>query len=59
MTGNTTGDFREISQEMCETVKEITARENDALIKRRKDGTYDVFELERTKRKPRTRKETE
>ena len=60
MTTTTTGDFREISQEMCETLKEITGRENDALIKRRKDGTYDVFELERTKRKPPQRKkETE
>lgn len=54
----TTGDrgsgiFREISLEMCETLKEIASRGNDAEIRKRRDGTFDVFELEKKRRKPR------
>lgn len=57
MTGeNNTGIFREIGLEMTETLKEIVDRGNDAEIRKRKDGTYDVFELEKRRRKP--RKET-
>ena len=48
-----TGTFRELSPEMYRVIEEITRRGNDAEIKKRKDGTYDVFELERRKRKPR------
>ncbi len=48
-----TGTFRELSPEMYQVIEEITRRGNDAEIKKRKDGTYDVFELERRKRKPR------
>ena len=54
MTGeNNTGIFREIGLEMTETLKEIVDRGNDAEIRKRKDGTYDVFELEKRRRKPR------
>ncbi len=57
MTGeNNTGIFREIGLEMTETLKEIVDRGNDAEIRKRRDGTYDVFELEKKRRKP--RKET-
>ncbi len=57
MTGeNNTGIFREIGLEMTETLKEIVDRGNDAEIRKRKDGTYDVFELEKRRRRP--RKET-
>ena len=57
MTGeNNTGIFREIGREMTETLKEIVDRGNDAEIRKRKDGTYDVFELEKRRHKP--RKET-
>ena len=59
MTENRTGDFREISQEMYETLKDITRRKNDALVKIRRDGTYDVFEVERKKRRPPKKKQTE
>ena len=59
MAENRTGDFREISQEMYETLKDITGRKNDALVKIRRDGTYDVFEVERKKRKPPKKKHTE
>ena len=53
---NNTGIFREIGLEMTETLKEIVDRGNDAEIRKRKDGTYDVFELEKRRHKP--RKET-
>ena len=54
MTGeNNTGIFREIGLEMTETLKEIVDRGNDAEIRKRRDGTYDVFELEKKRRKPR------
>jgi len=53
MTGeNNTGIFREIGPEMTETLKEIVDRGNDAEIRKRRDGTYDVFELEKKRRKP-------
>ncbi len=52
-----TGIFREISQEMFETVKEIASRGNDAEIRQRRDGTFDVFELEKKRRKPRKKPE--
>ena len=57
MTGdNNTGIFREIGPEMNETLKEIADRGNDAEIRKRRDGTYDVFEIQKKKRRP--RKET-
>jgi hypothetical protein len=49
---DTTGIFREISWEMNETLKEITDRGNDAEVRKRSDGSYDVFEVEKKKRKP-------
>ena len=49
---DTTGIFREISREMNETLKEITDRGNDAEVRKRSDGSYDVFEVEKKKRKP-------
>ena len=51
MTGST-GIFREIGPEMCDLLREIAARRNDSEIRLRKDGTYDVFELEKKKRRP-------
>ena len=50
---NNTGIFREIGHEMTETLKEIVSRGNDAEIRKRRDGTFDVFELEKRRRKPR------
>ena len=52
MTEETIGTFREIGREMRDTLEDITRRGNDAEIRIRKDGTFDVFELERKKRKP-------
>ena len=49
---DTTGIFREISREMNETLREITDRGNDAEVRKRSDGSYDVFEVEKKKRKP-------
>lgn len=49
---NNTGVFREISQDMYELLDDITSRGNDAEIRKRNDGTYDVFELEKKRRKP-------
>ena len=49
---DTTGIFREISREMNETLKEITDRGYDAEVRKRSDGSYDVFEVEKKKRKP-------
>ena len=57
MAENRTGDFREISQEMYETLKDITRQGKDAIVKKRKDGTFDVFELEKKRRKPRKKPE--
>ena len=55
-----TGEFREIDPEMAETLKDIFDRKNDAEIRLKSDGTYDVFEVERKKRKPRKKQpETE
>ncbi len=60
MADSSTGTFREINTEMYETLKDITGRRNDALVRPRRDGTYDVFEVEQAKRKPpKKRKETE
>jgi hypothetical protein len=50
---NTSGNFREIGKEMHDALEDITSRGNDAEIRKRRDGTFDVFELERKKRKPR------
>ena len=50
---NNSGIFREIGHEMNETLKEIVSRGNDAEIRKRRDGTFDVFELEKKRRKPR------
>ena len=49
---NTSGNFREIGKEMKDALEEITGRGNDAEIRRRRDGTYDVFELQKRKSKP-------
>ena len=37
---------------MKDALEEITGRGNDAEIRRRRDGTYDVFELQKRKSKP-------
>ena len=50
---STMGIFREIGLEMNETLKEIVARGNDAEIRKRRDGTFDVFEVEKKRQKPR------
>ena len=50
---NNSGIFREISQEMCEALKEIAERGNDAEIRKRRDGTFDVYELEKKRHRPR------
>lgn len=52
-TNNSTGIYREISHEFCEAVKEITDQGNDAEIRKRNDGTYDIYVIEKTKHKPR------
>ena len=49
---NTSGNFREIGKEMNDILEEITSRGNDAEIRKRKDGSYDVFELQKKKSKP-------
>ncbi len=49
---NNTGSFPKIGKEMYETLKAITNRGNDAEIRKRRDGTFDVFELEKRKPKP-------
>jgi len=51
-SNHNSGIFREIGQEMNETLKEIAGRGNDAEIRKRRDGTFDVFELEKKRRKP-------
>ena len=56
-SNHNSGIFREISQEMCETLKEIADRGNDAEIRKRRDGTFDVFELEKKRRKPKKEKQ--
>ena len=48
-----TGAFREIGEELCTMLKEIAKRKNDVEIRQRRDGTFDVFELEKKKRIPR------
>ena len=50
---DTSGNFREIGKEMHDALEDITRRGNDAEIRKRRDGTFDVFELERKKRRPR------
>ncbi|MBQ6507692.1 MAG: hypothetical protein IKE08_01870 [Clostridia bacterium] len=50
---NQTGSFETLLGEAYELVLEITCRGNDAEIRRRYDGTYDVFELE--KKRPKLR----
>ena len=47
---NNSGIFREISLEMCEALKEIAERGNDAEIRKRRDGTFDVYELEKDRK---------
>ena len=49
---NNSGIFREISLEMCEALKEIAERGNDAEIRKRRDGTFDVYELEKKRHRP-------
>ena len=57
---NTSGNFREIGKEMNDALKDITRRGNDAEIRKRRDGSFDVFELERKKlRPPQEHNETE
>ena len=53
MRNNSTGTFMEVDLTMCETIREITNRGNDCEVRKRYDGTYDVFELEKKKPKPR------
>ena len=53
MRNSNTGTFPAINLTMCETIRDITDRGNDAEIRKRYDGTYDVFELEKKKPKPR------
>ena len=57
MTEETIGTFKEISEDFCDTVKEIMKQGKDAEIRRRKDGSYDVFELDRKKHRPAKRSE--
>ena len=52
-TSSTTGIFREISHEFCEAVKEITDQGNDAEVRKRIDGTYDIYVVEKTRHNPR------
>ncbi len=60
MPEETIGTYKEISADMREAVMDITNRGNDVEIRKRKDGTYDVYELERRKRRPaKTKKATE
>ncbi len=49
---NTDGNFREIGKEMNDAMKNITRKGKDIEIRVRRDGTFDVFELERRKCKP-------
>lgn len=48
---NNPGSFPAINKEMCETLEDITNRGNDAEVRKRYDGTYDVFELEKKRPK--------
>ena len=58
MPEETIGTFKEIGTEFCQTLQEIMDRKNDAEVRPRRDGTYDLFELEKKRRKPRVKKET-
>lgn len=42
----TKGDYQDINQEMCMTIKDITSKGNDAQIRQHRDGSYDVYEVE-------------
>ncbi len=48
----TKGIFRAIDKDMCDTLEEITSRGNDAEVRKRYDGSYDVFELEKKRPTP-------
>jgi len=50
---NSSGIFREISLDVCKVLKEITDRGNDAEVRKRRDGTFDVYELEKKRHRPR------
>lgn len=50
-SNNNTGAFDGINQEVMAALKEITDNGNDAEVRRRQDGTIDVFELQKRKRK--------
>ena len=52
MTGETIGTFREMNEEICNTLKNIMDHGKDVEIRKRRDGSYDIFELERIKCKP-------
>ena len=54
---NTSGNFQEIGKELNDTLKDIIRNGNDAEIRKRRDGTIDVFELARKKRKPQHEKD--
>ncbi len=45
------GDYQEVDQDMCEAIKDITRRGNDAEIRQHMDGSYDVFEVEKRKKR--------
>ena len=59
MKNGNTGIFPAINLTMCETLREITDRGNDAEVRKRHDGTYDVFELEKKKPRARAKENTE
>ena len=50
-SNSNTGAFDGINQEVMAALKEITDNGNDAEVRRRQDGTIDVFELQKRKRK--------
>ena len=45
------GTFPAIGLAMCQTLRDITERGNDAEVRKRRDGTYDVFEVQKSRPK--------
>jgi hypothetical protein len=52
MADETIGTFKEINEEIYTTLKNVMEQGKDAEIRKRKDGTYDIFELDRKKCRP-------
>lgn len=52
MAEETIGKFREMNEEICTALKNILSQGKDAEIRKRRDGTYDIFELDRKKCRP-------